>query len=223
VTDDPHPAEPPPTSAQTKAEARASEAAAIRRRWITLGEVVAVLGVLISALALWQSWSDRRDSEAARSVDAERSSAKAATLVLSAEASGKAVLILKPASVEQTVQSQKILFPTALGVAAAETTGEPRLEAAWFEHPLIKAREAAHRPDNSRGDERLPVAIVTRYLVDGAAHEDAALYDVGYSVSGRLLSGHEVALRGLSLVARVRKANAQAKLDARWRALFPNS
>ncbi|HEX8061853.1 MAG TPA: hypothetical protein VF535_01415 [Allosphingosinicella sp.] len=38
---------------QSQAERR--EAAAIRRRWITLGEILAVIGVLISALALWSS------------------------------------------------------------------------------------------------------------------------------------------------------------------------
>ena len=218
-------APPPPETAQpspaAKAEARASEAAAIRRRWITLGEGVAVIAVLISGLTFWNSWSERRDSQLARKVDAERSSAKAATLVLVAESAGRSALSLEPASADQTVQSQKILVPSALEAAPAETTGEPRIEASWFEGKLVRAREKGRLPDNSRGDERLPVAIVTRYLVDGAAHEDVALYDVGYSVSGKLVSGHEVALRGLSLVGRVKKSEAQARLDARWKALVP--
>jgi hypothetical protein len=221
VSDDLPPHESAPPSKEARAEARASEAAAIRRRWITLGELVAVIAVLISGLTLWNSWSERRDSEAARSIDAERNSAKAATLVLVASQSGKSALTLEPASAEQNVQSQRILFPTALGAVPAETTGEPRIEAAWFERKLIKAREAARLPDDSRGDEKLPVAIVTRYLVDGSAHEDVALYDLGYTVSGRLVSGHEVALRGLSLVSRVKKSEAQARLDARWKALVP--
>jgi hypothetical protein len=64
------------------------------------------------------------------------------------------------------------------------------------------------------------VTIVTRYLVDGQPHEDVALYDVGYTISGRLLGGHSLTLRGLSLVGRVKSGEAQAKLDARWKALF---
>jgi len=203
-----------------KTEVRAAEAAAIRRRWITMGEVLAVVAVLISGLTLWNSWSERRDSEAVKTAEARHASTKAATLVLSADA-GKRTLALKPVTPEQSVQSQKILFPAALGAAPAETTGEPRIEAGWFESALIKAREKAHLPDNSRGDERLPVAITTRFLVDGIAHDDVALYDIGYTISGRLLSGHSVTLRGLSLVSHLRSGSAQAKLDARWKTLFP--
>jgi hypothetical protein len=212
---------PAQTQAEVSAEARAAESAAIRRRWITLGEVLAVIAVAISGLTLWNSWSERSDSRAVQSADAQRASARAAALVLVAADAGKHALALKPASAEQSVQSQTLYFPTALGAAAAQTTGEPRIEAAWFERGLEKAREAAHLPDNSRGDERLPVAIVTRFLVDGEAHEDVALYDIGYTISGRLLSGHSVALRGLSFVSRVKKSSAQAKLDARWKELFP--
>ena len=66
-------------------------------------------------------------------------------------------------------------------------------------------------------------AITTRYLVDGEPREDVALYDVGYSISGRLLSGHTVTLRGLSLISRVTKGDAQKLLDARWAKLTPPS
>ncbi len=208
--------------ADAKAEARAVEAAAIRRRWITLGEVLAVIAVVISALTLWNSWSERSSSSAVKDADVQRASVRAATLVLIAADAGEHRLILKPVSAEQSVQSQKILFPTALDAPPAETTGEPRIEAAWFERTLKKARELAHLPDNSRGDERLPVVISTRFLVDGQSHEDVALYDIGYTISGRLLSGHSVTLRGLSLVARVKDGSPQARLDARWRDLFPS-
>ena len=202
-------------------EARAAEAAAIRRRWITLGEVLAVIAAIISALTLWNSWSQRSDSEAARSAEARQASTRAVTLVLTAATSGARELALKPMSAGQSVQSQHISFPTALGAAPAETTGEPRIEAAWFERALKKARNQAGLPDDSRGDERLPVLISTRFLVDGEAHDDVALYDVGYTISGRWLSGHSVTLRGLSLVSRVKGSNAQAMLDARWAQLFP--
>jgi hypothetical protein len=222
VQDDlPPPGESRPET-EAKAEVRAAEAAAIRRRWITLGEILAVIAVLISGLTLWNSWSERRETEKAKSSEAERASSRAATLVLVTADKGKSVLVLKPASADQSVQSQQILFPTALGAPPAETTGEPRIEADWFAERLVKAREKSGLPDNSRGDERLPVAIVTRFLADGASHEDVALYDIGYTISGRLLSGHDVKLRGLSLVSRVGKGSAQGKLDARWKNLFPS-
>lgn len=219
--DQPTPDLPPQTPAEAKAEERAAESAAIRRRWITLGEVLAVIAVVISALTLWNSWSERSDTRAEQSADARRASARAATLVLVTADAGKHSLALKPAASGQSVQSQKLLFPTALDVAPAQTNGEPRIEAGWFEQALKKAREAAHLPDDSRGDERLPVAIVTRFLVDGDPHDDVAIYDIGYTISGRLLGGHSLSLRGLSLVARVKEGAAQAKVDARWKELLP--
>jgi len=224
VSDDrPRPESPPQSKAEQKAEVRAEEAAAIRRRWITLGEVLAVIAVVISGLTLWNSWSQRSDSDAVKQADAQRASTRAATLVLAATGSGDHALTLKPASPEQSVQSQTILFPTALGVAPAETTGEPRIEGKWFERELQKARNTAKLPDDSRGDERLPVVIKTRFLVDGEPHDDVALYDIGYSISGHWLGGHSVTLRGVSLVSRVASAKAQAQLDARWSKLLPKA
>lgn len=218
-----HP-ETPDTAAQSKLDAktemRAAEAAAIRRRWISLGEALALIAVAISGLTLWNSWSERRDSAAEKTAEVRQASTRAATLVLMAADSGERRLMLKATAADQTIQSQKIVFPTALGAEPAETTGEPRIEAAWFERALIKAREAAKLPDNSRGDERLPVVITTRFLVGGQPHEDVALYDLGYTISGKLLAGHSVTLRGLSLAARVPAASAQARLDARWQQLF---
>ncbi|WP_199554237.1 hypothetical protein [Sandaracinobacteroides hominis] len=212
---------PNPEKPTSEAKAQAAEAAAIRRRWITLGEVLAVVAVVISALTLWNNWSERSDSEAMKAADAHKQSRRAVTMVLVSSSVGGSELALTPASSEQSVQSQTILFPSALEVDPAETTGEPRIEAGWFQSELKKARNAAGLPDNSRGDERLPVVITTRFLVDGETHEDVALYDIGYSVSGRLLTGHDVTLRGVSLVSRVKAGDAQAKLDARWKRLFP--
>lgn len=211
---DPDP--PSPAEASARAELRAAEAAATRRRWVTLAEVLAVLAVLISALTLWNSWSERSDSKAVKTAEAERASTRAATLVLVAVRRGDRTLALKPSADEQSVQSQTIAFPTALHAAPAQTTGEPRIEAGWFEDGLKKAREAAGLADNSRGDERLPIVISTRFLVDGEPHEDVALYDIGYTISGRLIAGHSVKLRGLSLVKRVHGAEAQTTLAARW-------
>jgi hypothetical protein len=210
------------SEAGTRAEQRAAEAAAIRRRWITLGEVLTLIAVVISALTLWSNWSDRQDDKVAKAADENRASSRAVTLTLVASEASKHRLTLRPASVSQTVQSQTLLFPAALRLDAVETTGEPRIEGDWFEGALKKARAAAHRPDDSRGDEQMPVAIVTRYLVDGAAHEDVALYDIGFSISGHLFSGHSISLRGLSLVTRVPRASAQARLDARWAKLLPS-
>ncbi len=196
--------------------ARAVEDIRIRRRWITLGEVLAVIAIVISALTLWNSWTERSTSDAAKHADAQQASARAGTLVLTSANSGSSKLNLKPTSADQSVESQTISFPGALGLAPVETTGEPRIEASWFEHALKNARGRAHLPDDSRGDERLPVAIATRFLVGGEPRQDIALYDIGYGITGHWFGGHSVALRGVSLVSHANNAGAQAKLDARW-------
>ncbi len=207
---------------ESNAAAKA-EAAATRRRWITFGEVLTVIAVLISALSFWNNWTQRNADEAHKIAEANRAAAHSATLVLVATNGGKRELMLKPASSEQTVQDQHIAFPTALGLAPEDTTGQSRIDAAWFEHALIKAREAAHVPDKSRGDAQFPVAITTHFLVDGDVHEDVALYNIGYNLAPGWFGSHSVTLRGIALITRVKADSAQARLDARWAIALPHA
>ena len=196
---------------QTPAERK--EAAAIRRRWITLGEVLAVIGVLISGLALWNSWSERSAAQEERAAQKAEQANKSRIVVLRAAGTGKR-LALTAQDDGQAIQGQTLLFPSGFGLGAFETT-EPRIEAEWVKRALKKADE---REGKVRGDSRLPVAITTRFVADGRAFTDTALYDVGYKESdGGLFGGKEVELRGLSLIARTTSAKAQARLDALWR------
>jgi hypothetical protein len=203
----------------TPQEARAVEAAAIRRRWISLGEMLAVLAVGISAMTLYLNWSDKQDERADKASEGRQASARAAKLVLNAKPDGDDRLVLMPAAPDQIVQSQTLIFPAALGIAPVSTTGEPRIEADWFDDALKKARAKAKLPDNSVGDEKLPVVITTRFVVNGEAREDSAIYDIGYGIAGRWLSGHDVTLRGLSLVTRTVGKVPVAAIDTRWSTL----
>jgi hypothetical protein len=205
-------------------EARAEEAAAIRRRWITLGEILAVVAVLISALTLYLNWAEQRGSEAEKAAASSDATAQAATLTLRAEAGGKGDrLEIAPASAEQSIQEQTLQFPEALGASPVTTSGEPRVEAKWFSDRLKRAREKAGLPDDSRGDEKLPVLIETRFIADGKEHRDRAIYDVGYTIRGQILSGHRVELKGLSLARRLKNGGGGAELDARWHKLVPTA
>ena len=204
------------TPGEQRTEARAEEAAAIRRRWLSLGETLAVLAVMISALTLWLNWAEQSDTRQEKAAETSHAARQAATLTLTSTISGKGSrLELHPASAAQQVLGQTIRFPAALGVDPVDTSGEPRIEAQWFEAALKKARNKAGLPDDSRGDERLPLIIATRFMADGQAREDMALYDLGYTIRGRLLSGHVLALRGLSLVRHVEPGKANAALTVR--------
>lgn len=174
-----------PTTGRDKSAAEAAEAAAIRRRWINLGEVVAVIALVISAATLWLNWSEHSGSQAEKAAENSRATMRAGTLTLTAVPKAKgARLDLKPATSDQTVEDQTIRFPTSLGIEPVQTSGEPRIEARWFDSALKQARDKAGLPGDTRGDERLPVMIETRFLADGEEHRDVALYDVGYAIKG---------------------------------------
>jgi hypothetical protein len=188
------------------------EAAAIRRRWITLGEVLAVIGVLISGLALWNSWSERSAAEKERAVEKAQEANVSRTLLLKPSGGGKR-LALAAHDPDQAIQSQTLLFPSAFALGAFDTT-EPRIEAEWLKRALKKAHD---KDVKVRGDARIPVAITTRFVADGRSFTDTALYDVGYKESGGgLFEGSEVELKGLSLIGRTNAAKAQERLDALW-------
>jgi hypothetical protein len=195
-----------------------AQAKARRWRWITLAELLAVAGLVISALALYDSHSARTQEESERVAAQGKEAVKVdrLTLVGTAENDGRR-LKLEPAVAGQVVQSQLIRFPAALGISPAQTTGDPRLEAAWFADGLKKARRAAGEKDDSVGDERLPIAIETRYLAGGVIRNDRAVYDIGYTISGQFLGGSSVRLRGLALVERP-AGDVAAVLDRRWSA-----
>jgi hypothetical protein len=195
---------------QTPADRK--EAAAIRRRWITLGEVLAVVGVLISGLALWNSWSERSAAEADRAAQKARQADESRNLLLKSSGGGKR-LALTAHDPDQAIQSQTLLFPSPFGLGAFETA-EPRIEAEWVKRATRKAQE---KDGKVRGDARMPVAITTRFVADGRAFADTALYYIGYQESdGGLFGGGDVKLKGLSLIGRTDPEQAQKRLDAIW-------
>jgi hypothetical protein len=203
---------------QTRAERK--EAAAIRRRWITLGEILAVIGVLISALALWNSWSERSSAEEERAAEKAKEAKEAEAsrvVVLKASGSGRR-LALAAHDPDQAIQGQTLLFPSAFGLGAFDTT-EPRIESEWVERAVGKAGGKDGKDGKVRGDARMPVAITTRFVADGRSFADTALYDVGYrETGGGLFDGKDVELKGVSLIGRTTAAKAQAQLDAVWAA-----
>ncbi len=173
--------------------------------------------MLISALTLWNNYQQRTGEAAEKAAARQEASAAAQTLLLlgTPDREGDR-LILASADPGQTIQDQRIIFPAALGVAAVETVSEPRIEARWFEQALLRARER-EEDQQSRGDARLPIALVTTFFVDGRIHRDLAIYDLGYRIEGGgLLSGRQVRLRGIARIEAASAARAQARLDALW-------
>ena len=204
--------------AEGETPAQAAEAAAIRRRWITLGEILAVIAVLISGLTLWNSYSERSSTEAEKAAEKKEEAARSQALVLKAEGRGKR-LALSAFDPNQAIQSQTVAFPASLDVKPIETLIEPRIEAGWIKAAVKKARDQGNAGKAS-GDARMPVSVTTRFVNGGRTFTDTAIYDVGYRRDEGLL-GSELELLGLSLVERVAARDARARLDSIWRERRP--
>ena len=185
-------------------------------RWITLAELLSIAAVAIAALTFWNSYRERASSEAERSAESAKAAHVAQILVLAATADKDGrTLGLAPRADSQTIQSQSITFPKALGLSPVETTGNARIERGWLDDALVRARHAARAPDKTVGDARLPLYIVTRFLVDGENYTDRAVYELGYATDHSLIGGTSVRLRGLSRSgAAASDAAGQSKIDA---------
>jgi len=195
-----------------------NEQRARARRWLTLGEIVAVAGLLIAALSLYLGWSGRRDDEAQRRADqAEARQAAAAQHthigLIATDADGE-VLSFKGSACP--LQSVEIRFPSALGVGPQSLSVSYRIEADWFDEPLLEALAPSKAHEG-----RLPVLVVSRCTADDGDREEHAIYEISYRVESKLLQGKAVHLRGLVLREYVGATEGQAKLDQAWRALAP--
>ena len=194
-----------------------AEAARVRRRWINLGELVAVLALIVSALTLWNSYRERTNTEAEHKSESAQTAKKATVLTLKAtpDKDGR-TLAITARSDDQSIQSQKVSFPAKLGLSPAETSGDARIDRNWFASALVAARKDAGITD-APGDARVPVMIETHFLVDGEAHQDLAVYEVGYATTHGFLTGTDVHLRGLSRTGTVKSEDAgQKQIDAIW-------
>jgi hypothetical protein len=205
--------DPAPTSSEAAAARR-------RRRWLTFGETIGVLALLISAASFWDSHQERKAAEAEKVAEKSAKPAIPSLLLTGAPADEGARLKLAPANHAIIIQTQTVSFPTALNADAVDTTGDAHIDASWFENGL---REHAKAEGDKPFTGRLPVGIVTRYEVNGETVTDTALYDLGYTLHQRMLRSDKVELQGLRLVSRRLGDGLPAKLDARWAAGNPAS
>ena len=185
-----------------------AEARAIRKRWVTLAEIVAVAGLLISATGLWLNWSERRNDDHEKQIEkvTEARTHSLVRLTATPERDGE-TLALKDA--EHDVQSVDIRFPKALGVAAQNSILTPHIEAAWIKDALVGATKDG--PD--KRDGRLPVLVSASYWDGDQQRTDTAIYDLVWQIEGRLLGGHTLRLKGMLLRERTTSA---ARLDTVW-------
>jgi hypothetical protein len=188
-------------------------------RWLTLAEFVGILALLIAALGYWDSHRDRQQAEKERAAAEKQheAEAKAGALkqafLMTGQTQGPDTIRLSSVHPEQVVQTQAISFPSDVRGGSETTTGNPRIEAGWFEGGLEKAlKDRGVKAERGRA----PIGVETNYIEDGQAKTDRSIYLVGYALHPRVLRSAKVELEGLSLLRRGVGEDLQTAVDAAW-------
>ena len=178
-------------------------------RWLTLGEIVGLVAVVLAALGYWDSHRERVAADKARQAEIASQALKQ-TFLMTGTLNGQGdALRLTSVDADQVIQTQTVWFPRAIRPDSVETTGNPRLEADWIADGVGQAA-----PKAKAG--RIPVGVLTVFIENGQTKTDRALYDLGYSRHRHLLIDERVSLEGLSLIRRGVVGDLQTAADQIW-------
>jgi hypothetical protein len=180
--------------------------------WLTLGEIVGVLALVLAGLNYWDSHKQHAEDE--KRVQAQSQSAAAFVAVGEADAQGRTVA-LRPLKSAQAIQSQRYSFPKEVLDHPVDITAErPRIQADWVAAGLRRTLDAIHA--KNVGSARVPVLIETTYVEDGDTRTDVSLYQLGFSWKKEFLSGRQIRLAGLALTKRNLGLDAEGQIEKRW-------
>ncbi len=199
--------------AATEAVAKA-EAAATRRRWINLGEFIAVAGLIIAVLGLYLNWADHRADTAEKQVASAKAEREGARFDIRAVPTANGAALLLQHDERHAIRDATVTFPSELGVGRKDTIADS-IDRGWFEHALLKATDGG--PDARSG--RLPVLIVLTFWDGDTPRTTRGIYDIGWKTEkGMPLFGRTLKLESLRLHE---QGGDQKRLDAVWAAERP--
>jgi len=189
-----------------------------RRVWLTIGELVGVLALVIAGLNFWQSHQQYLTAQKAAQTQAQ---ARSAFVMTGASDRTGDRIDFHPLNPDQAIQSQTYIFPAALADRPIQLAAtQPRLERAWIEKGLRAALNAERAA--ASGEGVAPLAVVTTYVQDGDTYtDDGSLYQVGYSWRSTLFGGRKITLEGVALAKRGVKGPLAAEVNRRWQAEHP--
>ena len=159
-----------------------------RRRWINLGEIIALAALVVSALGVWIAWKSSSKDGPTRIV--EQKSAVPLALRGSVDSSGQTLTII-PADPSHALESLKVTFK---GSSPIELGSDGRLSAS-------DVQGALKNPDKPVKDVTLsvPVRIDARYVETGTDRRGGGSYVLRYKwEGGGLFGGRSLRLVGLS-------------------------
>jgi len=157
------------------------------RRWISLGELIALAALIVSAVGVWIAWKSSNQDKPTRVVEQRQT----VPLRLRASAAGDGrTLTIMPADASHALES---LTVTIKGAPAIEIGSDGRLSAADVETALKHPKEPK---DVTRS---VPVRIDARYVEMGAERRGGGSYVLRYRwEGGGLFGGRSLHLVNLS-------------------------
>ena len=164
-----------------------NEPEARRRRWITLGEIIGLAALIVSALGVWIAWESSSQDKPTRIV--EQRQAIPLTLRGTAHDDGR-TLEISPVETSHALES---LTVTIAGAKPIEVASDGVLDA----HDLEAALK--DRDKDAKGRLSVPARIDARYVEAGAERRRSATYILRYRwEGGGLFGGRSLRLTGLS-------------------------
>jgi hypothetical protein len=186
--------------------------------WLTVGEVVGVLALVIAGLNYWEGHQQHLDEVRREQAQAQAQTRTATAFVNVGEADKDGRFVdLHPLRSSQAIQSQRYRFPGEVLDHPVDITAErPRIEADWIAAGVRRALDEGHA--RGAGEARLPLLIETTYVEDGDTRTDVSLYQLGVSWKRGFLGARQLRLTGLALSRRQIAGDPAPLLQARWTA-----
>jgi len=158
-----------------------------RRRWINLGEIIALAALIVSAIGVWIAWKSSGNNGPTKVV--EQRQAIPLTLRAKADRDGRE-LEISPVEAGHALQSLTLRIS---GATPIEIGSDGGLSAGDLESAL------KDRDKDVKGNRSIPVRIDARYVEMGKDRRASGSYVLRYRwEGGGLLGGRSLRLSGLS-------------------------
>jgi hypothetical protein len=159
-----------------------------RRRLISLGELIALAALIVSALGVWIAWKSSSKDEPTRIV--EQRSAVPLALRGTPDSDGRTLTIV-PADPSHALESLKVMIK---GASPIEAGSDGRLSASDVETALKGREKEAKDVTHS-----VPIRIDARYVESGSDRRGGGSYVLRYKwEGGGLFGGRSLRLVGIS-------------------------
>lgn len=159
-----------------------------RRRWITLGELIALLALVVSAVGVWISWKNNGEDKPTRVVEQHQSVPLSLRAVADRDGSE---LTISPVEPSHGLQS---LTVSIKGASPIEVGSDGRLQASDIQAALRDRPKEAKDVTHS-----IAVRIDARYVEMGKDRRGGGNYVLRYKwEGGGLFGGRSLRLVGLS-------------------------